>query len=318
MYGSGLTAVAQNAALVVPGKTGEPSHEFLSQLFTGTVQLLATAGQSGPRAPFTPDLAREVTTLALDTLSQNARQLIDPKKPQTQLLVQALEGIVISFSGKLHQDQNLPQILAETFSQKQLVAIIQEVFGAVAKNPGALLPGTAGDPQRSALAQIIGAVTAVVSTDTKSLLTGDGYVELFQMALEAFALNPDRLLNLNTADPLDNVMAKVMTAVLKAATENLENQGRHLLWGDVLLQAMEAALAAVSKNTKGFLADPEIVTLVLEHLLKAASGAQANVLDAENFLVVFSPLLGRTLQDGRGILTKDDEELIMQYLTHMP
>ena len=318
MYGAGLTAVAQNAALILPGKTGEPSHEFLSQLFTGTVQLLATAGQAGPHALFTLDLARDVTTLALDTLSQNARQLIDPKNPQTQLLVRALERIVLSFSGKLHQDQDLPRILAETFSQKQLVAIIQEVFAAVAQNPEALLPGKDGDPQRSALAQIIGVVAAVVATDTKRLLTGDGYVELLQVALEAFALNPDRLLNLDTADPLDNVMAKVMTAVLTAATENLKNGGRHFLWGDVLLQAMEAALGAVSKNTTGFLADPEVVTLVLARLLKAASGAQANVLDAENLLLVFSPLLMRALQEGRGILDKDDEELIMRYLTHLP
>ena len=318
MYGASLAAVAQNAALVVPGEEGEPRHEFLSQLFTGTVQLLDKAGQSGPRGLFSLDLARDVTSLALDTLSQNARQLIDPKNPQKQLLVQALERILTAFSGEFHQDQNLPRILAETFSQKQLLAIVQEAFGAVAKNPGALLPGKGDDPMHSALAQIIGSVAAVVSMDSKALLTGDGYVELFRMALEAFALNPDRLLNLDAAKPLDNVLAKVMTAVLTAATEDLKKDRRHLLWGDVLLQAMEAALAVVSKNTEGFKEHPEVVTSVLERILKAASGAQANVLDAENLLVVFSPLLSRALREGKDILTKDDEELILQYLTHVP
>jgi hypothetical protein len=106
-----------------------------------------------------------------------------------------------------------------------------------------------------------------------------------------------------------------MTAVLLAAAANFQGRGRHLLWGEALLQAIEAALAAVSKNTQGFLADPEIVTLVLKRLLDAASGAQANVLDAENLLLAFSPLLGRALQEGRGILDENDPQLILGYLT---
>ena len=315
IYGAGLTAVAQNPALILPGKNGKPSHQFLSQLFTGTVRVLATAGQAGRYAIFTPDLASDIIPLALETLAQNARQLIDPQNPQEQLLVQALERISISFSKEFHQDQDLPRILAATFSQKHLAAIIKDIFHAVAQNPGALLPGTEGDIQRSALAQIMGAVVGVVRQDSQCLLTGDGYVKLFRLALEAFALNPDRLLNLKTANPLDNVMAKVMSGILTAAAENLKNGGRDLLWGDWLLQAMGVALTTVSKNTEGFLADPEVVTLVLKRLLKAASGVQANVLDAENLLAVFSPLLSRVLREGRDLLTQDDYEIIMKYLT---
>lgn len=317
VYGAGLRAAAQNAALLLPELDGRPSHEFLSSLFTDIAQRLAQAGQAGPQALLTPDLARDVIALALDTLSQNARQLVDPQNPGEQLLVQALDRIITSFSEEFHEDPNLPQVLAKTFSQRQVAAIIREVFAAVAKNPGGLLPGREGDPDRSALAQILGSVAAVVSRDSRRLLTPEGYVELLQVALEAFALNPDRLLNLDTADPLDNVLAQVMTAVLTAATENLEEGGRHLLWGEVLLRAMEAALAAVSKNTESFLAEPAIVTLVLKRLLGAASGAQANVLDAENLLLVFSPLLSRALQEGRGILDEEDEELILRYLAYV-
>jgi hypothetical protein len=317
LYGAALEAVAQNAALILPGKAGQPSHEFLSQLFTGLGQLLVKAGQAGPPAPFTPDLARDVITLALDSLAQNARRLINPEDAQEQLLVQALERVILSFSGEFHHDQALPGIVAAAFSQKQLMAIIQVVFGAVAGHPQGLLPGTDNDPQRSALTQIMGAVAAVVSRDSQGLLTADGYVDLFAVALQAFAMNPDRLLNLNTADPMDNVMTQVMSSVLTAAAGNLQSKGRHLLWGEVLLQAMDAALGAVSKNTQGFLADPAVVTLVLNRLLDSASGAQANVLDAENLLGVFSPLLSRTLLEGRGILDEQDEQLIMRYLTRV-
>jgi hypothetical protein len=318
MYGSSLDAVAQNPALILPGKDGDPSHEFLSQLYIGTAQLLVKAGQNGPRTLFTPDLAQDVVGLALDTLAQNARQLINPKDPREQLLVQALEGVILSFSGELHHGPDLPGILAATFSQRQLKVMIQAVFDAVAANPGALLPGTDGDPQRSALAQIMGAVAAVVSQDSRNLLTGDDYVELCGVVLDAFAMNPDRLLNLNTADPQDNILTTVMTAVLLAAGANLQSGGRPLLWGEALLQASEAALGAVSKNTQGFLADPEIVTLVLKRLLEAASGAQANVLDAESLLLVFSPLLSRALKEGRGLLNEKDQELILPYLAEKP
>ncbi len=314
LYGAGLKAVAQNAALILPGKAGGQSHEFLSQLFTGLGQLLVKAGEAGPPAPFTPDLAQAVIALALDTLAQNARRLINPKDPQEQLLVQALERVILSFSGEFHHDQALPGILAAAFSQKQLIAIIQVVFGAVAEHPEGLLPGTDHDPRRAALTQIMGAVAAVVSRDSLGLLTGDDYVELFGVALQAFAINPDRLLNLNAADPMDNVMTQVMNSVLTTAAGNLQSGGRHLLWGEMLLQAMEAALGAVSKNTQGFLAEPAVVTLVLKRLLDAASGAQANVLDAESLLGVFSPLLSRALVEGRGILDEPDERLIMGYL----
>ena len=187
----------------------------------------------------------------------------------------------------------------------------------MAEHPEGLLPGTDHDPQRAALTQIMGAVAAVVSRDSLGLLTGDDYVELFGVALQAFAINPDRLLNLNTADPMDNVMTQVMNSVLTAAAGNLQSGGRHLLWGEMLLQAMEAALGAVSKNTQGFLAEPAVVTLVLKRLLDAASGAQANVLDAESLLEVFSPLLSRALVEGRGILDEPDEQLIMGYLTQV-
>lgn len=317
VYGASLAAAAQNAALIPPGKDGNPSHEFLSRLFIDTATLLVKAGQAGPQSLFSPDLARDIIALALDNLAQNSRQLINPKDPREQLLVRALGQVILSFSGEFHHDQDLPRVLAGAFSQKQLAAIIQEVFGAVAENPGDLLPGTNGDPRPSALAQITGALAAVVSRDSQRLLTGDGYVELLGVALQAFAMNPDRLLNLNTADPLDNVLTKVMMSVLTAAANNLKGGGRNLLWGEALLQATEAALTAVSKNTQGFSADPEVVTLVLKRLLDAASGDQANVLDAEGLLLVFSLLLSRALKEGRGILDQNDRELILQYLNQV-
>ncbi len=199
-----------------------------------------------------------------------------------------------------------------------MIAIIQVVFGAVAEHPEGLLPGTDNDPQRAALTQIMGAVAAVVSRDSQGLLTGDGLCGAFRSGTSSLCHKPGpppqpqhRRPHGQYHDPGDELGADSPQA------RNLQSGGRHLLWGEMLLQAMETALGAVSKNTQGFLADPAVVTLVLKRLLDAASGAQANVLDAESLLGVFSPLLSRALVEGRGILDEQDEKLIMGYLTQV-
>jgi hypothetical protein len=315
IYQASLSAAAQNATLLLPGAPGEERHIFLANLITGMAGRLAAAVEKDPSGLFTPDLLQGIIAIGLDTLAGHAARLINPHAPQEQLLVEALDRVILALSAEFHQDAHLPGVLASVFSQGQLMALIGEAFGAVAQNPGGVIPGVGGDPRRSALAQIVGSVAAVVSRDPGHLLGGDGYVQLLSVALRAFAHNPDRLLDLNTADPLKNVMSQVMIAVVDAAAQNLEAGGRNLLAGDMLLQMMEAALAMVSKNTQGFRSDDQIAGLVLNRLLAAASQDLANELDAENLLRVFPPLLHQALQQGRAVLNLGDRELILPLLS---
>jgi hypothetical protein len=315
IYQASLTAAAQNAALLLPGAPGAPRHAFLANLITGIAEKLAAAAGDDPAGLLSPDLLPGVAAAALDTLAGHAAGLINPGDPGEQLLVEALDRVILALSAEFHQEADLPAVLASVFSQRQLLALMTEVFGAVAQNPGGLIPGKAKDPRRSALAQIVGSVAAVVSRDPGHLLGGDGYVQLLAVALRAFAGNPDRLLDLDTADPLHNVMSQVMVAVVETAAHNLEAGGRNLLGGDTLLKTMEAALATVSKNTQGWRADPDILALVLNRLLTAASQELANELDAENLLLVFPPLLHQALQQGRAVLELSDRELILPRLT---
>lgn len=314
IYQASLSAAAQNAALLPPGAPGQMRHAFLANLITGLAGQLATAADEDPSGLFTPDLLQGIIGAALSTLTDHAAPLIQPHDPQKQLLVEALDRVILALSAEFHQDAGLPAVLAATFSQRQLMALVREAFGAVAQNPAGLIPGRDGDRQRSALAQILGAVAAVVSRDPHHLLSGDGYVKLLDVALRAFAANPDRLLDLGDADPLQNVMSQVMIAVVNAAAQNLDAGGRNLLMGDMLLKMMEAALATVSKNTQGFRADSEIVALVLNRLLGAAAKDLANQLDAENLLRVFPPLLNQALQQGRTVLELSDPKLILPLL----
>ena len=314
IYQASLTAAAQNATLLLPGAPGEPRHAFLASLITGMAGRLATAAEEDPSGLFTPDLLQGISAVALDTMANHAAALMNPQKPQEQLLVDALDRIILALSAHFHQDAKLPEVLASVFSQQQLMALVGEAFGAVAQNPAALVAAPSGEGQRAALAQIIGSVAAVVNRDPYHLLSGDGYVQLLAVALRAFNCNPDRLLDLNTANPLQNVMSQAMIAVVETAAQNLEAKGRNLLVGDTLLKMMEAALATVSKNTQGFHADSQIPSLVLNRLLTAANKDLANQLDAENLLRVFPPLLTQALQQGRVLLELSDQDLILPLL----
>ena len=314
IYQASLSAAAQNATLLPPGAPGQMRHAFLANLITGLAGRLATAADADPSGLFTPDLLQGIIAAALSTLANHAATLIQPHDPQKQLLMEALDRVILGLSAEFHQDAELPAVLAATFSQRQLMALVGEAFGAVAQNPAGLIPGRDGDRQRSALAQIVGAVAAVISRDPHHLLSGDGYVKLLDVALRAFASNPDRLLDLGDADPLQNVMSQVMIAVVNAAAQNLDAGGRNLLMGDMLLKTVEAALATVSKNTQEFRADSEIVALVLNRLLGAAAKDLANQLDAENLLRVFPPLLNQALQQGRTVLELSDPKLILPLL----
>jgi hypothetical protein len=111
-----------------------------------------------------------------------------------------VQQVLLGFSPALSQDTSLPATLRALFSRQQLCQIMHLAFSAVARHPEVLLHGLA-DKQRSALAQIIGAVATCVSSDPRRLLNGDGYVQLLGVVLEAFAQNPDRVLDLDQAAP---------------------------------------------------------------------------------------------------------------------
>jgi hypothetical protein len=111
-------------------------------------------------------------------------------------------------------------------------------------------------------------------------------------------------------------MTQVITSVVTAATRHLEAGGRPLVDGEMLVQMIASGLGVVSKNVNGFLEDPEVLSMVMDRLLKAASSEMANELDAENLLWVFSPIFMKAMQ-GREALDVTDAELILPVLTAM-
>ena len=309
IYAASLNAVGQNANLIFPGAHGGGREVFLATLFSRVATQLADGARATPPSLFSPDLLRDVIATAVDVTADNAAVLINANNPTKQLLADALQRILLGFSPTLHQDQSLPATLSTLFSRQQLNAIVAETFAAVANNPAALLQGVGNEAQRSALAQLIGAIATAVSQDPHRLLTGDGIVQLLHIVLAAFAKNPDRLLDLNTSDVRQQILTQVISSVLTAVNKNLDSGGRDLVRGDVLLQLIETAIAAVSGNVDGFRTAPDVVSMVLDRVLHAASNVLANELDAAGIVASVGPILRKALAD-RTLLNASDADLI--------
>jgi hypothetical protein len=314
LYAAGLEAVACNSNLLLPGKDDSNRGAFLKELFAGISNELAESAKKNPPGLFPPDMLRDVIEAALTALGSHAGRLIEPETPEKQLLVSALRDVAFALSSDFHGDAELSAILKGIFSRQQLVDIVQEVFGAVAQNPQGLLAGVKDETKRSALSQIIASVALAAKADTAKLLQGEDYRKIIVAVLNAFALNPDRLLELNTADPRQNTLAKVIQAVVTTAAQHIEKGGRKLAYGSMLVQMVDAGMRTVSKNVDGFRKEPEIVSMVVDRLLCAASGMMANELDAENLVKVFPRILRDALRD-RKALDVSDAQLVLPHLS---
>jgi len=315
IYAASLRAVAQNPALLVPEKDGNGSQALLRNLIAGIGTELARSSSSDPPGIFTPEIGKDIIDVALQVLSDHLPTLADPGDPEKQLLVDALHRLALSMRDDFHSEKKLSALLDGLFTRQHLVDLTRIVFTAVARSPDGLVQGVEDDSRRSALAQIIGSVAASISADAKQFLSGDNYLDLFAVALQAFMVNPDRLLSLDTTGPADNVMARVIAAAVNSVVKNAQSEGRNLLNGDLLVAAVETALAVVSKNVDGFTREPEIVSMVMDRLLNAATNLLANELDAENLIVALEAILPMALR-GREVLDQSDADLILSHIHH--
>lgn len=313
IYAAALDGVAKNASLIWPESDSSSRDAFLRALFTRVAEQLAASAKTDPPSIFSPDLLSNIIAAAIEITADNVPRLIDSKDPKRQLLADALQEVLKGFSPALHQDTSLPRTLRALFTRDQLISIVREAFSAVAQNPDALLHGVTNDNKRTALAQIVGAVPTAVSSDSRRLLNGQGYVQLLNVALEAFAKNPDRLLDLDQTNPREQILTKVIVSVVSATTKSLETNGRDLLTGPTLLEVIGAAIAAVSANVDGFRREPDIVKMVMERVLRSASGSLKNELAGDALVQVVGPLLHKALGDPAA-LTLSDAELILPIL----
>ena len=313
LFSASMNAVAQNARLVLPATATSAREAFLAELMTGIAKSLAASAAATPPGLFTPDLLTDLASTALEITAANAARLITPSDPRQQLLADSLQALTAGFAVSLRQSDSAAAALRSTLSREHLIGLARTAFAAVAQNPTELLGLNAANRSQSALAQIAAAIAQAIAADPAHLVNGEGCVQLFRVALDAFARNPDRLLGLDGTGPGQVILTRVLTSVVAAAAKSLQAGGRNLLTGPALLELIEIALATVSANVDGFVKEPAIVSMVTDRLLHAASSTLKNELDANSLLRVFGPILFQALVD-RKVLDASDAQLVLPLL----
>jgi len=277
---SALGATAEHPELVT-------DKEVVQQLVARSLTALTQA--EGAEPLFSKASVALILKTGLDILGENAALLIDPDSPEEQLLADAFAALTAGLSGTVGNGN-----FRKLFSAAQLVKLAQIILNQVAANPEALVAGD--DPQRTALAQIIGSVAKALGNGPQQILTAAGAIELLRTAAMVAVNNADKLLDLDTDDPTTNILYRVLseyvTAVLSA------DDPRKLLNRETVLKTAQLILTAASANLDRILRDDdELVKLAVERALVLANDSLQNRINGQNMPQVIVTLFVGILRE---------------------
>ncbi len=279
IFDSALTAVAENSRLFSEKKV---VRELIRQMAT------ALAEPEG-REVFSEATVAAVVAEALDVVQRHANTLVDPDKPQDQLLVFAARATAASFSNTLAGGGQFRGLL----SKAQLVALSRAIFEEVAKDPESLLGKDIDKVRRTALAQIVGSVARALGENPSRLVTSDGLVGLTETALHVAVRNADKLLDLNSEDPRTNALFQILQQVALGLTESVDP--RRLVTRDLFVDIAKGVLPVASANLDSLLADhQEPIKRAVKVALTLANGALEGRINGENLPVLIEKLLKET------------------------
>jgi len=272
IFKSALHATAENAELFT-------NNDLLKDLIEGTVQALT---QSPAKKVFSQETVAAVLHAGLEAVRDNIETLIDTRGGEQKLLANTVSAIAAGLATSLSGGGTISDLL----SKRQLEELTKQVFQEVAKNPECLI-GDASTPKRAALAQIIGSIAKALEGNPKSLLTGDGFIQLVRIALQTAVKNADKLLDLDSTNVKTNVLFKVTRQAADALLNHADPRG--LISREVVLSILENVLPVVSANLDGLTdGTPQPVKATISRALDLAMDTLQNRLNGENL-----PLLVR-------------------------
>jgi hypothetical protein len=239
---------------------------------------------------FSVETAGAVLHEALEVARENMETLIDPKRPQDQLLAHALAAMAGSLSTKLAGGGSIQDLL----SRRQVVELTQIVLGEVAKHPEQLLGGVDGEPRKTVLAQVIASVAKALGDEPTLITNGEGFLQLVSIALEV-ALNNSRLLiDTESASPATNLLYELLRQVVTTTTQ--AQDPRQLLNREVFTEIIARVLPLASANLNSFLGTrPKMVAESLTLALGLARGALADRVNGTNLPSLVEGLLRAAL-----------------------
>ena len=262
---SALKVVAENPQIV-----GDDA--FLQILISNTLGAL-TKGDG--KKIFSEDSVALILRESLETVGDNAHLLIDPGNPHREFASDTVAALSTGIAAGLKGTQVSVKDLMSTTLLAEMTSIL---LTQVAKNPDKLLGGKDVDPKNKVLAQIIGSVSAVVAKDPKRLGDGETYLELLEVALSVTLKNTDKLLNLDTNSPKDNLLYKVLQQMSEIV---LANDIRNLVDPEVWVDMVQRVLPIVSSNV-GVISQRPLVKTAVKQALQLASAGLSDNLNGEN------------------------------------
>jgi hypothetical protein len=277
---SALGVTAEHPGLV----TG---HEVVQQFVAHS--LTALTKMDGAESLFSKASVALLLKAGLDILGENAAVLIDQDSPEKQVLADAFAALAAGLSSTVGNGN-----FRKLFSNAQLVELAQIILHQVATNPEALMSGD--DPQRTALAQIIGSVAKALGNGPQQILTAAGAIELLRTAAVVAVNNTDKLLDLDTDDTTTNILYRVLseyiTAVLSA------DDPRKLLNRETVLKTAQMILTATSASLDRILRDDhKLVKFAVERALGLANDALQNRINGQNMPQVIETLFVGILRE---------------------
>ena len=281
VFRSALAATGENAELFSEKK-------ILQELIKSTVSALKS--QSG-RQLFAPETVGAVLQAALEVAGENVETLFDPNDPQEQLLATALEALTKSFSTTLAGGGEIEDLL----SRNQRVQLARIIFQEVARHPEQLLDVNESDARKMAVAQIVGSAARALGDDPGLLVNGEGFVELVRIAVGVAVQNADKLLDLESLSPRENMLF----AVLHQTVTGMENgDARGLVGRDVFLELVDRILPVASANLELLLDDAaKLVQETVRTALELAHGELENRINGLNLPILIEGLLLEVLWD---------------------
>jgi len=286
LFRSALGAVGENAELLT-------KNNLLQKFIESTANALVDT--QGAKL-FSTQSVVVILQEGLEVLGENVETLIDPKRPEQQLLAAAVSAMANSLATSLGGSGSIKDLL----SSRQVIELARIVFAEVATHAEQLLGDNLDANKRTALAQIIASVASALGDDPTRLVNGAGFLELVRIALRVAVKNADQLLNLEKASPKTNVLFQAMRQVVEAV---LAGDSRKIVSREVFIELIDRVLPVVSANLQPLLDGENAVSATIGKALALAADVLETRINGANLPTLVEELLRLVL---RGELNLDE------------
>jgi hypothetical protein len=269
------------------------------------LQNVAKALQESP-PPFTDELAAPLAIAALDAFGNYAAASLD----EYDAWEAVAEESILAFVGGLKDGLRtgyMESAFAQVLSREQMVVFAEIFFSQAAETPGMLLPGS----DNKELKNLVGAVANAMATDAAKLLSGEDWLFIVQVAAEEAAKNPDRLFQIDVADPEVQLANMLIKQLLHGAADSFGEEARRdgkIMFGETLRDVIITTLHAAAGNIEGATAHINELE-ALEKRINTLASDNKHRIGRREAKVLFKKLVVSVIDDGTVIVERDNQRV---------